>query len=210
MFDINILPPRYRRKRLTLLMVLPWLLLLILLGTIYPTYIMAVQTQDAFREQRLAVAQTQVKLDFFQVSNEELESLQKQIEERTIEQDLILDSYSGLNLDPEVWSSPLYQIESAVPPGVVLSYLSRQGNAYRIEGISAQYQRVIDFKDALAGNPSLAEVEIDLIERIDEDEAPLLPSLPPPSGEDGEDAGPPALVYYSFTILFHSSLEVQP
>lgn len=211
MFDMNILPTRYQRKRLTFLMILPWLLLVILLGTIYPTYTMAVQTQKIFRQARLDFAQTQVKLDFFQSNTEELELLQTQIEEKTAERDLILESYSGLDLVREDWSPALFKIQAAVPEGIALSYLSRQDDAYRLEGIASQYALIIDLSDALTGIDALSEIEIDQIEQISEDDTPVLPDLPPPEADpENPDAAPARPTFYAFTILFDTTGEVQP
>jgi len=211
MFDMNILPARYQRKRLTFLMILPWLLLLILLGTIYPTYTMAVKTQDIFRQGRLDFAQTQVKLDFFQSNTEELELLQTQIDEKTAERDQILESYSGLDLAPEDWSPTLFKIQAAVPQGIALSYISRQEDAYRLEGIASQYPLIIDLSDALTGIDALSDIEIDLIEQISEDDAPVLPDLSPLEADPENPEAPPAEpTFYVFTILFDSAGEVQP
>jgi len=211
LFDINILPARYQRKRLTFLMILPWLLLLILLGTIYPTYTIAAKTQDIFRQARLDFAQTQVKLDFFQSNTEELELLQSQIEEKTAERDQILESYSGLDLAPEDWSPTLFKIQAAVPQGIALSYLSRQDDAYRLEGIASQYALIIDLSDALAGIDALSEIEIDQIEQIPEDDAPVLPNLPPTEADpENPDTAPVRPTFYAFTILFDTAGEVQP
>ncbi|MEJ2413462.1 MAG: PilN domain-containing protein [Anaerolineales bacterium] len=210
LFDINILPARYQRKQLTFLMILPWLLLLILLGTLYPTYTIAVKTQDIFRQARLDFAQTQVKLDFFQSNTEELELLQTQIEEKTAERDQILESYSGLDLAPEDWSPTLFKIQAAVPKGIVLSFLSRQGDAYRLEGIASQYLLVSDLADDLAGIDALTDIEIDQIEQIAQENAPVLPDLPPTEAPENPETAPAEPTFYAFTILFDSTGEVQP
>jgi Tfp pilus assembly protein PilN len=211
LFDINILPARYRRKRLTFLMVLPWLLLMFLLGTIYPTYTIAVKTQDIFRQRRLEFAQTQVKLDFFQSNTEELELLQTQIVEKTTERDQILESYSGVDLTREAWSPALFQIQATGPQGIALSFLSRQGDTYHLEGIASQYQLIIDLSDALAEIDALTDIEIDLIEQIAEEDAPVLPGLPPTAVDlENPEAAPVESTFYTFTILFNSAEEVQP
>jgi len=212
LFDINILPARYQRKRLTLLMILPWLLLLILLGTLYPTYIMATEAQGIFRQKRLDYAQTQVKLDFFQSNTEELEILQTQIDEKTAERDSILESYSGLDLTPEDWSPALFQIQAVVPEGIELSYLSRQGEAYRLEGIASQYPLIIELSDALTGIDALTNIEIDQIEQTPQEDAPALADLLPTEADPENPEAAPAAepTFYTFTILFNSAGEVQP
>jgi Tfp pilus assembly protein PilN len=174
---------------------------------------MAVDTQRVFQEKRLALAQTQVKLDFFQTSNEEQEILQSQIDEAALERDQILESYGGLRLSWEYWSPALKQIQEALPEGIALSYLSRQEDAYRLEGISSQYQLVVALSDSLAEIPVLDQVQIDSIEQIDEEEASTLPPLSlAETGLEETESEEPAVepIYYAFTILFNAGEEVEP
>lgn len=207
MFDINILPDRFRRKKLTLMVLLPWLLLAVLLGTIYPVYTLANKTQNTFQEKRLALARVQAELDFYQTSSQEREDLQTRLDDALDQKDAIILSYGGLQLENNQWSSTLVQINQQLPEGASWVQISRQDQTIRLDGIAREYPLVLDLLDSLNGLDGLTEVEIDSIEQIDLDEIPeslleneadaLLSSISPPT-------------YYRFTILARAAGEVQP
>lgn len=207
LFDINILPDRFRRKKLTLMVLLPWLLLAVLLGTIYPVYILANKTQDTFQEKRLALARVQAELDFYQTSSQEREDLQTQLDDALAQKDAIIQSYGGLQLDNIQWSPTLIQINQQLPEGASWIQISQQDKTIRLDGVAREYHLVLDLQDALNSLAGLVEVEIDSIEQIDLEELPesfaeeeaeaLLSSVAPPT-------------YYRFSILAEAAGEVQP
>jgi len=207
LFDINILPERFRRKRLTLIGILPWLLLLILLGTIYPTYTLAIQTQETFQENRMALARVQADLAFYQTTNQEQEELQSQLADALAQKEAIIQSYGGLSFSSLRRSPLLYQIHQTLPEGISWVQITQQNQTIRLDGMAAEYQLVIDLMDSLKKLGSLAEVEIDSIEQIESEETPFL------EAENEAEAGNPnqaPAMLYSFSILTKAAGEVQP
>lgn len=207
LFDINILPDRFRRNKLTLMVLLPWLLLAILLGTIYPVYTLANKAQSSFQEKRLALARVQAELDFYQINSQEREELQTQLDDALAQKDTIVQSYGGLQLSTYKWSPTLAQINQQLPEGVSWVQVSQQDKTIRLNGIAREYPLVLELLDSLDGLEGLADVEIDSIEQIDLEDIPenlleneadaLLSSVAPPT-------------YYRFTILARAAGEVQP
>jgi len=207
LLDINILPDRFRRKKLTIIGLLPWLLLFVLLGTIYPTYQLAVQSQSTFQEKRLALTRVQADLDFYQTSSQEQADLQSQLDNAQTQKAAIIESYGGLQLSNKKWSPTLFQINQLLPDGASWIQISQQNDTIRLDGVAPEYLLVIDLLDSLNNLDNLGSVEIDSIERIDTEQVPA------PTVEDGEDVvssteGSPTI--YSFTFLIETSGEVLP
>ena len=206
LFDINILPDRFRRRKLTLMVLLPWLLLAVLLGTMYPVYTLGIQTQSSFQEKRLALARIQAELDFYQTSSQEREELQTQLDDALAQKDAIIQSYGGLQLTTNKWSPTLFQINQRLPEGVSWVQVYQQDKTIRLDGIAREYQLVLVLLDSLDDLDGLADVEIDSIEQVD------LEDIPEPLLEDEADAllsSATAPTYYRFTILARAAGEVQ-
>jgi Tfp pilus assembly protein PilN len=186
---------------------IPWLLLVILLGTVYPTYLLTVRSQEAFREKSLELIGAQAAFEFYQSSNEERDDLQAQIDSASSQRDAILQSLGGLQLSTSKWSPTLFQIEAIIPQGISLSDLSQQGNSIRLDGTSDQYNLVINLLDSLLTLDSLKQVEIDSIERIDQEDlsVPVLEDEGDTSVSTEEEQG-----YYRFTIIATTLGEVAP
>ncbi len=204
LFDINILPDRFRRRRLTLLVLLPWLVLAVLLGTLYPVYTLAIQTQSSFQEERLAFARVQAEFDFYQTSSQEQEALQTQIDEVQTQKDAIIQSYGGLQLSNIQWSPTLFQINQLLPAGVSWTQITQHERTIRLDGISSEYQQIIALLDSLISLDSLVDVEINSIEKND------LEDLPDLSEEDLLLSGGAGTTYYRFTMTAHTAGEVEP
>lgn len=207
LFDINILPDRFRRKKLTLMGLLPWLILIILLGSIYPTYNLATLSQGTFQDNRLALARVQADLDFYQSNSQEQEELQSQLDDAMDQKEAIIQSYGGLQFSSQKWNPTLFQINQLLPEGVSWTQISQQNETIRLDGIATEYQLVIDLLDSLKSLDSLEVVEIESIEQIESEET----LTTPPEGEDDQitpSEVPP--IIYSFTILAITAGEVQP
>ncbi len=59
LFDLNILPLRHRRKKIKLVHILPWQILIILLGMLYPAGINALDAQAQFIQSKSDLNQVQ-------------------------------------------------------------------------------------------------------------------------------------------------------
>jgi Tfp pilus assembly protein PilN len=207
LFDINILPDRFHRRKLSLMALLPWLLLIFLLGSAYPTYRLAISSQAAFKEKRLELTLVQSNLELYQTSNQERAELQAQIDTATAQKDGIIQSLGGLQLSTNKWSPALFQIQNLTPGEIRLSELSQQGVTIRLEGTADQYNDVINLLDSLLALDSLKHVQIDSIERLDQED------LPTPVSEDQGDINPSSSeepTIFRFSILATTQGEVTP
>ena len=104
LFDINILPQRYRRKRIRLVSILPWFTFVTLLGLLYFSGILALEAQGQFKQSQIDLARVQSALESYQSSAEQVESLENEIEAAYLLRDQITDSYQGIDLTGTHWS----------------------------------------------------------------------------------------------------------
>jgi len=144
LFDINILPQRYRRKRIRLVSILPWLLFIVLLGLLYFSGILALEAQAQFKQSQIDLAQVQSALENYQSSAEQVESLENEIEAANLLRDQITDSYQGVDLTGTHWSDTLFSIKGIIPEGISLSLVTQQENQILLQGISNSYSIITD------------------------------------------------------------------
>ena len=189
-FDINLLPARYQPKRIRLVGVLPWLLLLVLIAAIYPSSIVAQEAQADYKAINAEVAILQSSLESYQSAADELSALQDQIDLAAERRDLILASYQGIDLQGSNWSSILGIVVNNVPENITWTTINQQDREIILEGVSGTYQSVLDLQSTLSGLGLFSAVRIDTIDQIVLDPAEIrvevdadgqvLPTPPPP------------------------------
>lgn len=207
LFDINILPERYKRRKITFISALPWIILLILVGGIYPAVMNALNSQDDFREKRAELILTKTELDAIQANTESLENLQNEIISETEKRDQILDSYGGMDLQGTSWNETLLLIYKTTTPDIVLDSVVQTENEILLDGTGISYQAVLDFYDALKVLTDLQRVEITSIEQVMNEET-VIPAIT--TDEGGTSSVIDLPTSYTFTILSTIAGEVLP
>ena len=206
MFDINILPDRYRRRKLTLWTALPTVLFLLLLAAIYPAYLRSVSAQDAFKASEATLNQVQTSFEAYQSSNEDMLALEAEIAAEKELQDQIISSYGGLEVSGQKYSPTLYAIVGLTPESIRWTFISELGGVFRLEGVAADYPEIISLLESLQTITDFEKVEI-----ISVDE--WLPDEPVPVlVEDSESSEEPAEELTPFKFVIQASLmgEVLP
>ncbi len=127
LFDINILPLRHQRRKLQLAAILPWLVLIVLLGALYSNILRTLDSQLAFTASRDALSDVQDTLNNYQSAAQALESIQSEIDLEMSRRDEILATYQGLNLQHISWSRLFFGIESITPDGVSWTLMTYAG-----------------------------------------------------------------------------------
>ena len=203
LFDINILPQRYRRKQIRLVSILPWLLFIILLGLLYFSGILALEAQAQFKQSQIDLAQVQSALESYQSSAEQVESLENEIEAAYFLRDQITDSYLGFDLTGTHWSNTLFSIKGIIPEGISLSLITQQDNQILLQGISTSYPIILDLVEKLNGLDAVQSVQIESVIRIIEVEPSVV------AVETGDESQPSTskIPSYSFSILTTTSGE---
>ena len=202
LFDINILPQRYRRKRFRLASILPWLLFIVLLGLLYFSGIMALEAQAQFKQSQIYLAQVQTALENYQSSAEEVDLLENELEAAYLLRDQITDSYQGFDLTSTHWSDTLFSIKGTIPEGISLSLVTQRENQILLQGISNSYSIILDLVENLNELDAVKSVQIESITRFVEEYAAI-------EIETGDESQPvrsnnPS---YSFSILTITSGE---
>jgi len=192
LFDINILPQRYRRRKFRFINTLPWLVFLLLLGALYPAGITAMSAQSEFRLHQRELDGLQFLLEDYQSAAEEMESLQAEINLQIERRDQILSSYLGLDLKGSNWSSILFLIEEKTPAGILWIQISQRDGEIRLYGKANAYPTVLTLRDSLEKIEGIIRVQIDSIDQILEES--------PETGEDNQPAGIQTSSYH-FTLL---------
>ena len=197
LFDINILPQRYRRKRIRLVSILPWLLFIVLLGLLYFSGILALEAQAQYKLSQTDLAQVQSALENYQSTAEEVDFLENELVAAYQLRDQITDSYLGIDLNVTNWSDTLFSIKRIIPEGISLTLITQQDNQILLQGISNSYPIILDLVEKLSGLDSVQSVQIETVTQIIEAE---------PRGEEvetGEESQPGTLKNpsYSFSIL---------
>ena len=171
LFDINILPQRYRRKRIRWVSILPWLSFIVLLGLLYFTGILALEAQAQFKQSQIDLAQVQSALDSYQSSAEEVDFLENELEAAYQLSDQITASYKGIDLTGTRWSDTLFNIQRIIPEGISLTLITHRENHILLQGISNSYPIILDLVEKLNSLDAVQRVQIESVTRIIEVES---------------------------------------
>ncbi len=198
LMDLNILPERYRRKKVKPIMVLPWVLWIALVGLMYPMVTNLIQAQTAYHEAKTGFLTTQATVEAYQPLSEEMDSLQAQIDEANQTVEKIQSSLQEIKIDSPSWSEILSLIKNNTPRGVALSTIVQSGDQIVVEGSAKSYQLVLDMDETLKGVDRFSKVELQAINRAISEEPTPTPSE---TGEDKPIAPTPSYVYsFRFSI----------
>ena len=192
LFDINILPQRYRRRKFRIINILPWLVFLLLFGALYPAGITAMGAQSEFRLHQRELDGLQFLIEDYQSAAEEMDSLQTEIDLQKERRDQILSSYQGLDLKGSNWSSILFLIEENTPAGILWTQITQKGGEIRLDGIANAYSTVLSLRDSLEKIDGINRIQIDSVDQILEES--------PETGEDNQPASNQTSSYH-FTLL---------
>lgn len=187
-FDFNILPERYQRRKIRLVALLPWMLLLIFIAALYPSILLAQETQTVLNQAKLEVTTLKTSLETYQSAANEMTALQDQIDITTEQRDQILDSYQGIDLQGSNWSPTLFKINNTIQESIILTSVYQQDQEINLEGIANTYQGILDLKSRLTDMGEFSDVRIETIEQIIIDPSEVVvvntedgqPPLPPP------------------------------
>ncbi len=196
-FDINILPARYQRKKIRLVAFLPWLLFVVLLAGLYPSLIIAQEAQSVFIRTRVEVAALQASMETYQSAADKMTALQAEIDLATYRRDLIKASYQGIDLQGSTWSPTLFRIEQTAPDGISWTSFVQQEQEIHLEGIANTYQVILDLQDTLSSLGEFSKVQINSVDQIIIEPGEILIAA---AAEDGQPATTPEPTY-SFSLV---------
>jgi Tfp pilus assembly protein PilN len=186
--DLNILPPRYRRRRLSLHTLRLWLMMLAFAGLIYPSHVVYRRADVALKRQELNLAEVQKDLDAYEPLVAEKDELIAQIEE-VQEQSLEIETVAENAVIQEVaWSEILQSIVETIPQGIELISIGQLDNEVRVVGLAENRRLPPIFMDDLMETGIFVETRIEyMIQQLpDETESEEVVKSPPTPGYEFE------------------------
>lgn len=159
--DLNILPARYRRRRLSLRTIRLWTLMLGFAGLIYPSYMIYHKADVALKQQERRLKRIQNVLDEYEPLVEEKDALAAQIEE-VVEQSREIEAVAESAVIQEtVWSDLLQIIVDTVPDGIELTSIIQADDEVRIVGLTGSRRLPPSLVDALSETALFIDVYIE-------------------------------------------------
>jgi len=168
--DLNILPPRYRRRRLSLRTLRLWLMLLAFTGLIYPSYVVYRRADVALKRQESKLAGVQMVLDEYEPLAAEKDELVAQIEE-VKDQSLEIEAMAENAVIQEViWSEILQSAVQTIPKGIELISIGQLDNEVRIVGLAENRRLPPNLLDDLMDTGHFVEGRIEyMVQQLPEE-----------------------------------------
>lgn len=194
--DLDFLPERYRRRRLTVsalrpaLFALGFALLLIPLGR----YAQAASRQLAAVEASLA--QVQGELQGYQPLAEERAGLEARVASARSAAAEIQIAYDAVDIQDITWNHLLKRVLAVRPAGVGMTRIAQDGSEVFLEGLAVSHDLPANYADALARLSNFSGVVLQSVTRVE-----LAPD-PEAANPEVSDPAPEALpeIAYFFEI----------
>ncbi len=186
--ELNILPERYRRRRITLRVLAPWFSLLILIGLLVPSLQQSMQTRDLLAELEDQYARLQAELASYTPLIEEVETLEAGIARAETRAQAFENVYQNVQIQSIVWNQRFFEILDAQPAGLSIDSISLDELGVTIDGFAEAYGQPLDLVARLAKNHFYQRMYVEEIAYLD----PSTPDLPdegePGAQTEGEEA----------------------
>ena len=187
LLDINVLPDRYQRRRISFTTIFAWLLFVALVGLLYLSFQRFQQGTRTLAEQRLRFQTVQEALDAAEAQPAEIEQLQTDIDTLQERPSVLEAALAMVNIQPVQWGSLLAEIVLAAPDDVRITTLSQNADLVNIVGVADEYDQPLAYRDDLKAQGMLFEVRLVSITRVAaEDLEQLLEEAPTPAEQPEE------------------------
>lgn len=160
LIDLNILPEKYRRRRLRLASVLPWLLALAAILVLVPNYQRFAQANAQIAVLEADLVRVQEALSARNPAGVEAEELRATLDEVLARIDEIEGAYEAVAPQQMAWTEALRAIEEAIPEGVGLTSLSQTGRQITLAGTASDHIKVHMLKANLWNSGFFSSVTI--------------------------------------------------
>jgi Tfp pilus assembly protein PilN len=142
LIDLNILPEKYRRRRLRLASVLPWLLALAAILLLLPNYQRFAQANAQIAVLEADLVRVQEALSARNPAGAEAEQLKATLDQVLARVDEIEGAYEAVAPQQMAWTGALRAIEEAIPEGVGLTSLSQTDRQITLAGTASDHAKV--------------------------------------------------------------------
>ncbi|MCJ7677868.1 MAG: PilN domain-containing protein [Anaerolineales bacterium] len=168
--DLNLLPERHRRRRITTLDALLWLLLLSLLALLIPAFQWYTQASTGYRTLADESARLQEQATQSAPSAAELEALSARLEDTLTRAGELEAALSSIGIRNTFWAEILTVLVSETPEGIELTGVADQGDGVLVEGLSLDETLPLLMAARLEASGVFQDVRVEAIDRITLDE----------------------------------------
>jgi len=187
--DLNLLPERYRRRRLSFRGLRPWILTIGFSLMLVPSFKLLGQASANLKPLQEDSRQTLAELAGFREVSEERQALQKDYEDLISQTAQIEADYQSISIQQVLWGPMLKTVVGLVPGGVRLTSISQSVDEVTLEGEADAYMLPLDYADRLREGGLFSDVIVDSLHR-----------LAPSNSTDGSTVEPQPAQGFSFEI----------
>ena len=187
--DLNLLPERYRRRRLSFRGLRPWILTIGFSLMLVPSFKLLGQASANLKPLQEDSRQTLAELAGFREVSEERQALQKDYEDLISQTAQIEADYQSISIQQVLWGPMLKTVVGLVPGGVRLTSISQSVDEVTLEGEADAYMLPLDYADRLREGGQFSDVIVDSLRR-----------LAPSNSTDGSTVEPQPAQGFSFEI----------
>lgn len=190
--QMNILPERYRRRRIHPGAVLAVLLLLVQLLLLYPISTILSQEQSSFMKSKTAFQDLQAEVDSYNAPREQSTELEAELE--SVREELLVfeDSFSAQNFQNKAWSEYLNLVLEQIPAALDVENILLQDSTILVFGRSDSYTLPLVMVENLETQEKFSAARALSIQLIPPEEDPLNLT----GAENPEIITPESPVYY--------------
>ena len=177
MIDVNILPERYRRRKVSLVSSRPWLFALAYMLLLIPAVKLSSNGATWLREVEADLAGVQTALAEYRPLAEEKADLEARIAEARNQISQVEIASQSATIQTIVWSDVLRLITGQAPAGADLTILDQSETGVVIVGVTDDHRLALRYADELSGMGVFSSVTVESLVKIS-----------PPEPEAGDEA----------------------
>lgn len=189
MIDLNILPEVYRKRKITLSALRPWLFLLAFGLILIPTLQLYSKASLELNWVEGDLAKVQAALDDYKPLAEEKAALEEKIEKALDQAGEIESATDSATIQEIVWSDVLHNILRIAPAGIELTIIDQLGYEVVIVGVAEGHRLPMSYADDLMESGLFVSLVVNSIVQIKE-----------PEPIPGEPISPDSLPLYEFEM----------
>ncbi|MGA9532052.1 MAG: hypothetical protein WBR18_05000 [Anaerolineales bacterium] len=167
LLDVNLLPDRYQKARISWSSVLAWLALIALIGLLVPSYQQWQRASARVDAERLTFSQAQVEMQAIDPNAEARAKLQEQIDAARSGADALRSAAAAISIQDVQWGQTIASLRAAQGEDLRLTGILVEGGTVQLSGDARSYSLPLDYAAALRSNGEFLSVVVDSISKIE-------------------------------------------
>lgn len=183
LLDMDVLPQRYRRRRLTWGAVAPWIALAGMMALVFPTFQWFSSTNDNYNQVARNLTRQQATLASVKNPSGTEAALQTQVAHVMNQAQAYHSLTQDIDLQQVAWGPTIRGVLAKTPPGLEVDDIAQSGTVLTLNGRAFAYQQPLDYARALETSGQFDSVQVKIIQRVEPTPASLGPTPTPGSSE---------------------------